>query len=911
MTLDRPGAVLACVLVAALSAVASGETRIADIHEGTNISIALSPDGRVLVTDLLGRLWRLPAAGGGAEPLTPEDEAARYPRFSPDGRYVAYQRLVGEQWDLWLLELETGERTALVESAFNERQPDFSVDGRSVVFSSDRSGHYCLWSVRVDSGVLTQLTEEPGDASFPTVSDFGEVAYVRRDGPTWSLRVLTAQGVGTELTSGQDELFAPSWRPGGGVLIYNEREPFRSSALELMLIGREPVVKPLTVGEDVFTGRVAWESPSEYLYTADGHIWRRGIAHVSRDAVPMFAAVTVDTREPPLDEVPLDAPGPNPVLGGAGRSVSEDGRTEVFAALGDLWLLRGRGSPRRLTDDAFVDIDPSVSPDGRFAVFASDRGGHLALWRVGLPDGTLAPLTSGAGKAYRPSVYSDGTRVAFLETTGFGPWGAAALRVLELSGRGAARTLAENLQAPSVPRWDPSAARISLEEGPAARRVRLEVDVASGRESFPAIASTAAPAEPHGSEAVTEPARSEAITEPARSEAAEPTESSRSPEAPDLQWRPPTAEAPYVVQVGRLFDGVRGDYLRHVDVHIEGQRIVAISPRNVLPLPDKVIDARDATVIPGLIDVHVHESSLMGERLGRIWLAHGVTTVRELTDDVPGALARAESWASGRRLGPRLIVSAEAGSGPALPAAPEPALPSPIPVQSYSALPAVYSLLQPGPSFGNALGSAARLRAPYASTERADDPAYRLRTSPLSQSYQDVLSTVVESQTVVTSTLAAALGPGAAPRAWRSAFDSPAFRTLYDDAERARWLGRTYAQEPAEALEANVARLVRAGGRVAAGSEAPAVPYGLGVHLELALLADAGIPLDQVLRIATAQNAMALGLESQLGTLEEGKLADLVVLDGNPLLNLADTSSIVAVVKGGVWLDRRRLLQGP
>lgn len=905
MMLDRLRAVVACVLVAALPALASGETRIADIHEGTNISIALSPDGQVLVTDLLGRLWRLPAAGGGAEPLTPEDEAARYPRFSPDGRYVAYQRLVGDQWDLWLLELETGKRTALVESVFNERQPDFSVDGHSVVFSSDRSGHYCLWSVEIDTGVLTQLTEEPGDASFPAVSDFGEIAYVRRDGPTWSLRVLTAGGVGTELTSGQPELFAPSWRPGGGVLIYNRRDSFRSSALELMLIGHEPVVKSLTDGEDVFTGRVAWESPREYLYTADGHIWRRGIAHVSRAAVPMFAAVTVDTREPPLDDVPLDAPGPNPVLGGAGRSVSEDGRTEVFAALGDLWLLRGRSSPHRLTDDAFVDIDPSVSPDGRFAVFASDRGGHLALWRVELPDGTLAPLASGASKAYRPSVSPDGTRVAFLETSGFGPWGAAALRVLGLSGAGAARTLVENLVAPSAPRWDPSSARISFEEGPAARRVRVEVDVASGRETFPASVSTAASDGPQGSEAGGGPARSEPT---------EPRERSRSPEALDLEWRPPAADAPYVVQVGRLFDGVRGDYLRHVDVHIEGQRIVAISPRNVLPLPDKVIDARDATVIPGLIDVHVHESSLMGERLGRIWLAHGVTTVRELTDDVPAALERAESWASGRRLGPRLIVSAAAGSAPAPPAAPKPALPSPIPVQSYSALPAAYSLLKPGraaPGFGNALGSVPQLPAPYASTERADDPAYRLRISPLSQSYQDVLSTVVESQTVITSNLAAALGPGAAPRAWRSAFDSPAFRTLYDDGERAHWLGRVYPPEPAEALEANVARLVRAGGRVAAGSEAPAVPYGLGVHLELALLADAGIPLDQVLRIATAQNAMALGLEGQLGTLEEGKLADFVVLDGNPLLNLADTSSIVAVVKGGVWLDRRRLLQGP
>jgi imidazolonepropionase-like amidohydrolase len=111
------------------------------------------------------------------------------------------------------------------------------------------------------------------------------------------------------------------------------------------------------------------------------------------------------------------------------------------------------------------------------------------------------------------------------------------------------------------------------------------------------------------------------------------------------------------------------------------------------------------------------------------------------------------------------------------------------------------------------------------------------------------------------------------------------------------------------ALQATVARLVRGGGRVAVGSDAPAVPYGLGVHLELGLLAAAGIPNDQVLRLATAEGALALGLESQLGTLEDGKLADFLVIDGDPLQRVGDTLRITAVVKGGRWLDRGALIQ--
>lgn len=925
----------ALALAASLSARA--DTRIADIDEGTDISIALSPAAPVLVTDLLGRLWRLPANGGGAEALTPEDEAARFPRFSPDGGSVVYQRLVRGQWDLWLLNLETQERRPLVASAFNERHPDFRSDGRSVVFASDRTGHYCLWSVDVESGVLTQLTEEPGNAAFPTVSDFGEIAYVRREGGTFALRVLTAQGVASDIVTSSDELLAPSWRPGGGVLVYNERDLYRRSELKLLLVaGGKPVIKTLTTGEDVFATRVAWVSPSEYLYTADGHIWRRGIARVSRAAVPMIAAVSVAKPDAPRDTGPLDAPGPHTVLGIADRSVADDGRTEIFTALGDLWLVRGRDAPARLTNDAFVDIDPSIGPDGRFAVFASDRGGRMSLWRIDLPGGELAPLPSGPNKAYRPAVSPDGRRVAFLETDGLGPWADASLRILDLAAPGTPRTLATRLAAPTAPRWSDAGDRILLEQRAPGGSLLLEVDAATGRQRFPAMA-TAAPgtlASPglgatgatqeaeatqgeatQGTQATTAAARG-AIGSPAE---AEPDERDRR-EAPRLDWTPPAADETYVVQVGRLFDGIRTDYQRHVDIHIRGQRIVAIAPRNTLPLPEKVIDERDATVIPGLIDAHVRQSSLMGERLGRIWLASGVTTVGELSDDLPAALERAEAWASGRRLGPRVVVSAATHDDFPVMEPDGPA--SPIPLRHDGAVPIAYvprpyEPVPPGsaaalPGELQGLAAAPWLPALGAAEERIGPGAlFRLRTSPLSRSYQDVFRTIVASETVVTSNLAAMLGPSAARTAWARLAESPVFRRLYPDSERARWLVQTGSAAPARVVEENVARLVRAGGRVAAGSGAPAVPYGIGLHIELALLVDAGLPNDQVLRIATAQNALALGLADQVGTLEAGKLADFVVVDGNPLENLADAARITAVVKGGLWLDEQALLASP
>jgi imidazolonepropionase-like amidohydrolase len=58
----------------------------------------------------------------------------------------------------------------------------------------------------------------------------------------------------------------------------------------------------------------------------------------------------------------------------------------------------------------------------------------------------------------------------------------------------------------------------------------------------------------------------------------------------------------------------------------------------------------------------------------------------------------------------------------------------------------------------------------------------------------------------------------------------------------------------------------------------------------------------------TAEAALALGLERELGTVEAGKLADFVIINGNPLINITDSLDIEAVVRGGTWFDRGELL---
>jgi hypothetical protein len=97
----------------------------------------------------------------------------------------------------------------------------------------------------------------------------------------------------------------------------------------------------------------------------------------------------------------------------------------------------------------------------------------------------------------------------------------------------------------------------------------------------------------------------------------------------------------------------------------------------------------------------------------------------------------------------------------------------------------------------------------------------------------------------------------------------------------------------------------QAGGKVVVGGEAPTVMPGLNIHRNVHLLADAGMPPMKALQAATKNVAELFRLTKDLGTLEVGKYADLMILDADPLQDIANTLKIAEVVKGGKVIDRR------
>lgn len=105
--------------------------------------------------------------------------------------------------------------------------------------------------------------------------------------------------------------------------------------------------------------------------------------------------------------------------------------------------------------------------------------------------------------------------------------------------------------------------------------------------------------------------------------------------------------------------------------------------------------------------------------------------------------------------------------------------------------------------------------------------------------------------------------------------------------------------------------LHRAGVPLLAGTDAPEpyCPPGGSLHQELELLVGAGLSPAEAIRCATLNNARALGRDDQLGTVEPGKLADLVLLDANPLERIGNTRTIIKVFRGGLAVDPAQILK--
>jgi len=186
---------------------------------------------------------------------------------------------------------------------------------------------------------------------------------------------------------------------------------------------------------------------------------------------------------------------------------------------------------------------------------------------------------------------------------------------------------------------------------------------------------------------------------------------------------------------------------------------------------------------------------------------------------------------------------------------------------------------------------------------------YSPKVSALFRSYQDVADLLIASKMTITPTIGITGGAFALQLAKDpSRLDDPRFRALFPPSTQRQMeqLSKSIAPQDFDAQTAVlkpmgdlVRRIVKGGGIVIAGTDSPIFPYALLYHTELEIFQQSGLTPFEVLQTGTIRAAEALGEGANLGSIEAGKLADLVIVTDDPLADVKNARKVKSVIKNG------------
>jgi len=404
------------------------------------------------------------------------------------------------------------------------------------------------------------------------------------------------------------------------------------------------------------------------------------------------------------------------------------------------------------------------------------------------------------------------------------------------------------------------------------------------------------------------------------------------------QAAPAAAPKTVVIRAGHLLDVKTGKTLANQTIIIRGDKITEVTGAvdQIMPKDATMVDLSNATVLPGLIDAHTHvtmptnfgysrlatsvpREALIGARNARVTLEAGFTTIRNVGASGFTDVALRDAINAGDVPGPHMLVS-----GPALSITgghcDNNLLPFEYHAQSEGVadgVEAVQHKVRENIKYGADL---IKVCATGGVLSHGDDPQASQYT------IEEMKAIVADAHRLGRKVAAHAHGAQGIRWASEAGVDSIEHGSYIDDAAIATmkkngtylvptlYLGDWFlenaertgapadliakAREVMPAARKNVARAFAAGVKVGFGTDAAVYPHGLNAH-EFAVMVKLGLTPLQAIQAATINDADLLGWSDKVGTIEAGKWADIVAVDGDPLADVTTLERVKFVMKGG------------
>ncbi|HLF13452.1 MAG TPA: amidohydrolase family protein [Bacteroidota bacterium] len=842
-----------------------------DVSAGGGFQYNKNPHGVIYV------IKRLDRETGKTESLITEEGGSVRPQPSPDGKTVAFVRRVGLRTVLFLNDIESGVQTPIYDGLNRDAQETWAIFGVHPGFSWTRDGKFIVISA---GGLLRKINV--------ATKDVATIPFRAKVRQTITDAVLTPQEVSPERFDVKMLRFT-TVSPDGKSVVY--------TALGNLYIKRLPDGKPKRLTNDDTNFELF---PS---FSPDG----RWIVYATWNDAGLSA----------IRKVSADGSSPKKLTTAPGHYVepkfSPDGSKIVYRRTGGdnlrgtawsretgiYWIPAGGGKGTLITGEG---SEPVFTPSGDRVYLSSGEESKSALVSVGLKgEDRRVHFTSDNAAQFLPS--PDARWMAIVER--FNVY----ISVFPKTGKAVQiGPSASEFPLKKVSRdagyylnWSPDSRRLYWSLGP----VLYSRDLTK---TF----------------AFVEGAVDSIVDKPDTT-------------GIEIGFSAPTdIPSGSIALTGATVITMKGDeLLRDATVLVERNRIRAIGGRSsvVVPAGAKVIDVSGKFIIPGLIDVHAHISTGSDHITPRThWgyyanLGFGVTTAHDPSSNTETVFSNSEMIRAGLLTGPRLYSTGSILYGAEAPfkaiiSGYDDALSHLRRLKAVGAF-SVKSYNQPRRDQRQQVIEAARQLGMMVYPEGGSTFFWNMsmildghtgieHSLPVSPLYKDALTLLGKGRTGYTPTLIVSYGGLWGENYWYMASNVWENRRLLSFTPREVVESRSRRRLMAAEDDFNFIENARAAkAALAAGTQVQLGAHGqlqgLGAHWELWMFVQGGMTPMEALRSGTLSGARYLGMDADLGSLEAGKLADMVILDANPLDDIRNSELIFGVMKNGRLYDGARM----